>query len=77
MKHGYGELEFADGDNYKGLWENDKINGKGKYEFANGAKCEDDFISQIKWRRFISFLNGNKYKGSFKNGKREVSEFLL
>ena len=39
-----GNLNFADGDKYKGFWENDKINGKGEYEFVNGAKCEGNFF---------------------------------
>ena len=41
MKHDYGELEFADGDKYKG-WKNDKITERANM-FVNGANAKETF----------------------------------
>ena len=30
----------VDGDKYEGFWENDKIAGKGKYEFVMGVNAK-------------------------------------
>ncbi len=36
--HGKGRMEYANGDNYKGDWFEDKWNGEGLYIFANGER---------------------------------------
>ena len=36
MKHGYGRYKWANGSNYKGNWDENKINGYGEYNWNDG-----------------------------------------
>lgn len=38
--HGYGIMEYADGDRYEGEWREDKKHGYGKYTYADGRVRE-------------------------------------
>ena len=38
QKHGYGTFMFSNGDMYEGCWKFDKMDGFGKYIFANGER---------------------------------------
>jgi hypothetical protein len=46
-----GTATFADGKQYKGLYENDERNGYGKFTWPNGDKYEGFFVD--------GFITGN------------------
>jgi hypothetical protein len=35
-KHGYGVIEYANGDRYEGNWKNGERSENGVYEYSNG-----------------------------------------
>lgn len=43
--HGYGIMEYSDGDKYEGEWKAGKRNGQGRYTFANGNVYKGNFLN--------------------------------
>ncbi len=65
---GNGTLETSDGNQYKGHWENGKINGKGTVTYANGDKYSGELLDgKHSGKGTYFWANGNKYKGDWKN----------
>lgn len=72
MRHGKGELKYADGAGYIGDWENDKKTGIGKmtyrdHSYYDGTWEDDKYSGQGKMR----FSNGEIYIGSWADGLRD------
>ena len=43
------EIEFKNGDRYRGGLKDFKMHGKGKYTYSNGTVYEGDFYSGTQW----------------------------
>jgi len=55
--HRVGVCEYANGNRYKGEWENDKKNGQGQFNYSNGNKYEGQWKDDKKHGRG----NSSKY----------------
>ena len=66
LKHGWGRMEFTNGDVYEGLWENDQMHDDTKE--AKYVKVDSSALKKnqppAKWKRNII------YKGQFVHGQR-------
>ena len=59
---------FTNGDTYKGEWKDNKMHGKGVYQFSDGAIFEGYFQNGIKCGQGIKkFPSGASYDGEWKN----------
>jgi hypothetical protein len=38
MRHGPGVMTYLNGNSYEGIWDNDKIRGRGRYTILTGEK---------------------------------------
>ena len=68
----FGTYYYNDGSIYKGFFENDKINGRGRLILINKYIYEGDFVDEL----FSGFgkiysLNNLKYEGNWKNNLQE------
>ena len=69
--HGWGQLEWADGDVYAGEWMQGERTGKGVYRWASGSTYAGDFISGRRTGQGAYFwTDGNLYAGDFVDGAR-------
>lgn len=72
---GNGELLFANGDRYEGSFVEGKMQGKGKLTYNNGTIFEGYFENNRIKNTIIhdtgkfTFLNGDVYTGSIRDGK--------
>lgn len=67
-RHGRGIQLWTDNTIYKGLWKNDKINGKGRIELRNGEYYEGDFVNdKAEGFGVYQHNDGCKYIGNWKN----------
>lgn len=68
VKHGYGEITFANGKFYKGEWLNGKMHGQGVYGNLNdskilnqqGRKGEWYSGTRVKWLEAVGEVNKSK-----------------
>ncbi|GFS25910.1 MORN repeat-containing protein 2 [Elysia marginata] len=57
---------------YDGMWENDKMNGKGKLTHASGAEYEGEFVNnQFHGVGKYVWPNGSFYQGQFVENRME------
>jgi hypothetical protein len=42
LRHGPGEIIYLNGNSYQGVWDRDKIRGKGKYTILTGDPNEEE-----------------------------------
>ena len=68
----FGTYYYNDGSIYKGFFENDKINGRGRLILINKYIYEGDFVDEL-FNGFgkIYSLNNLKYEGNWKNNLQE------
>ena len=68
----FGTYYYNDGSIYKGFFENDKINGRGRLMLINKYIYEGDFVDEL-FHGFgkIYSLNNLKYEGNWKNNLQE------
>jgi hypothetical protein len=68
-----GEVTYANGDTYAGLFKNGKRNGQGTYIFkTSGNKYEGEFVDNTRQGKGVFTLsNGDKFVGDFKDGKAD------
>ena len=68
----FGTYYYNDGSIYKGFFENDKINGRGRLLLINKYVYEGDFIDEL-FNGFgkIYSLNNLKYEGNWKDNLQE------
>jgi hypothetical protein len=69
LKHGFGKLQFYNGDKYIGYFYNDEIQGKGKYISNNGFIYNGNFIINNLIGKGQIYNNYNEliYDGEFLN----------
>ncbi|MBV8380330.1 MAG: hypothetical protein JO369_06150 [Paucibacter sp.] len=66
---GRGHLHFASGDDYVGLVQDGQPHGHGVYVWANGQRCDCDWVAGIaQGQGELRFANGNVYTGPLKDG---------
>ena len=72
VKNGKGEL-FTRKFHYKGNFDNNRINGKGKIEFIDGGHTfEGQFKNnQINGKGIFKWKNGDVYEGEMRDGKMD------
>jgi len=55
---------------YDGDWKFGKMEGKGKFTFANGNYYEGEWKNNLQnGKGTLTFLSGDRYQGEFKDGK--------
>ena len=65
-RHGHGTCVFADGGKYTGAWRTGTIEGKGRYEHANGDVFEGEFSNRRRVRGRLQLADGgDEYDGEF------------
>ena len=69
-KHGYGKFQNHRGEVYEGNFDMDQRDGKGTIYFADGRELQGSFNKGKVKQGDMTYVNGSKYSGSFKNGKR-------
>ena len=67
-------MVWENGAKYSGEWNNDKMDGLGKYTFSDG-KTPKEHIGRFKdglpnGEGLLTYKNGDIYDGDFKDGKR-------
>jgi len=68
LKHGRGKFTGANGETFRGMYENDKKNGKGVHKFVNNDIYEGEFVDGKKHGSgVIKFSNGDVFEGHFEN----------
>lgn len=71
LRHGYGEITYANGDIYKGNWINDKQDGRGVYLWKEYGRYEGDFVDgKMQGNGKRVYQSGNVYIGQFVDGKK-------
>ena len=71
-KHGWGILEFNDGQKYEGSFIENKIMGYGKYYWTNGHKYIGDLNDgKMEGKGLYIWSDGNEYEGEYKNNLKE------
>ena len=66
-RHGHGTCVFADGGKYTGAWRTGTIEGKGRYEHANGDVFEGEFSNRRRVRGRLQLADGgDEYENSKK-----------
>ena len=69
VKEGYGEHSFSDGSTYKGMWKNDKFNGKGIMRWEDGSTYDGEWRNgKMSGNGIYTDQNGEKTQGAFSNG---------
>ncbi|KAL3889474.1 hypothetical protein ACJMK2_001814 [Sinanodonta woodiana] len=69
---GVGIHTSVEGSVYDGMWEGDKMNGKGKLTHPSGASYEGDFVNnQFQGNGKYIFPNGSVYEGQFQENRLE------
>ena len=64
MPHGKGEETNANGDYYRGNFQQGMKNGFGIYQFKDSSRYEGSFINnQMSGKGVYYFANGDKYEG--------------
>ena len=67
---GYGEIKYANGDEYKGEWKADKRTGKGIYFKGPHDYVKGDFVDGKPHGLAIRYVNGARtYNGRWVEGK--------
>jgi len=72
VPHGKGELTYADGFIYQGIFEKGKRHGYGILTYPDRSRYAGDFENEKKHGKgkFISAVNGSIYEGAFVQGKK-------
>ena len=77
MANGSGKITFADGNEYKGEWENGKMHGNGVMKFADGDVYEGEWENGKEHSSgvmtFAYRFDKYVYKGAWENGKMNGS----
>lgn len=68
-KHGYGEMQWENGDYYKGDWVLGRMEGKGELRFSNGVVYQGEFKRSEIWGSGSLFPNGVDLSGDVKGLK--------
>lgn len=64
------ELNFGNGDSYRGELKDGKVHGRGTYIYANGNVVIGIWDNGNIIQGTANYANGNVYVGSFKDGQR-------
>lgn len=64
---GKGVMRFANGEIYKGMWENNKFNGVGRYFYQDGSVFHGTFRDNMRDGSGIMIGKACTYKGQWKN----------
>lgn len=71
QRHGYGEINYSNGDIYKGNWAADKHDGRGVYIWKDHGRYEGDFVEgKMQGNGKRVYQSGNVYVGQFVDGKK-------
>ncbi|MCL1944408.1 MAG: hypothetical protein FWF56_01160 [Firmicutes bacterium] len=69
-RHGYGVLQYANGNRYEGSFAFGEFFGRGIFTYSNGDRYEGEFAySKHHGKGLLFFANGDKYEGDFAFGK--------
>ncbi|CAF0723626.1 unnamed protein product [Adineta steineri] len=70
-KHGKGQMDYANGGKYIGMWVEGNRIGQGVYIFNNGDRYEGQFKDNlVHGKGQMDFANGDKYTGDYIDDKR-------
>ncbi|CAF1476097.1 unnamed protein product [Adineta steineri] len=70
-RHGKGQMDFANGDKYVGMWVEGNRIGQGVYIFHNGDRYEGQFKDNlVHGKGQMDFANGDKYSGNYIDNKK-------
>eukprot|EP00039_Didymoeca_costata_P018473 m.333600 g.333600 ORF g.333600 m.333600 type:complete len:150 (+) comp17181_c0_seq1:86-535(+) len=71
MTAGYHEVQYDDGDQYAGDWNNEgKREGFGVLTFADGSRYSGNFVGGLcQGHGVLTFTDNSKYEGEFQSGK--------
>ncbi|OMJ65714.1 hypothetical protein SteCoe_37742 [Stentor coeruleus] len=70
LKNGNGKCEYANGDVYEGLWDNDKKKGRGKFVWANQQWYDGNWeLDEMIGFGVLQMTDGSFYQGGFLYGK--------
>mmetsp|Transcript_14687 Transcript_14687/g.20474 ORF Transcript_14687/g.20474 Transcript_14687/m.20474 type:complete len:370 (+) Transcript_14687:163-1272(+) len=70
QREGHGIMTFSNGV-YEGQWMQDKMHGKGKFEFNSGSVYEGEFkADQFNGMGSYTWKDGKSYSGNYVDGKR-------
>ncbi|CAF4150246.1 unnamed protein product [Adineta steineri] len=70
-KHGKGQMEYANGDKYTGIYVENNITGQGVYIHANGSRYEGQWKDNKKHGQGnLNFASGGRYTGDWIEGNR-------
>ena len=71
--HGYGTMDFPNGDKYEGEWHKGKYHGKGVYTYASGGRCEGTWENgKMVGPGIIYFPNGDMIEAEFTDGANQT-----
>ncbi len=70
--HGYGEMEYENGDKYDGEWKDGKHHGLGTMTYADGREYTGMWKDGIHHglMGIMTYADGSIYNGKWKDGKR-------
>jgi len=71
IRHGYGILHFAEGGVFEGNFENNQIQGEGKFIYKDGSIYQGNLMNGLKSNQGqITFINGDSYEGEWKSDQK-------
>ena len=69
VRHGHGEMKYADGTKYVGNFKDDSTDGHSIVMFSNGNKFVGNFKNRANGHGIMTYMNGDKQEGNYKDGK--------
>ena len=71
MEDGYHEVDYPNGDRYKGEYKYDNKHGQGVYTFADGERYEGEWKYDNKHGQGVyTYSDGERYEGEFKDDNK-------
>lgn len=66
-----GSYQWADGSQYEGEWDENKISGKGTYSWIDGRKYNGDWLNNnMHGKGVYTWKDGRKYEGEYEMDKK-------